>query len=201
MDNRRAYGLAKAHGIDTTGMSPREVWEALKEKGITQENYSSDGAGGTHDPSQAEEEKLRERGITDKKSKSKDEFFGEEFKGYKGEQAIEKLLKEKRGHIKNAFERPELGGIDLVWGDDKGGLLHTIQKRDRLFAEGKGNISGLDMVKKIPEIIKNGKVDDDKKGRINIDYDGYRVGVMPTFFNEKINWIVTAMELFPEEMQ
>ena len=101
------------------------------------------------------------------KSKSKDNFFGEEFKGYKGEQAIEKLLKEKRGHIKNAFERPELGGIDLVWGDDNGGLLHTIQKRDRLLAEGKGHISGLDMVKKIPEIIENGKVDDDKKGRIN----------------------------------
>ncbi|AWW06118.1 MAG: crystallin beta/gamma motif-containing protein [Caudoviricetes sp.] len=130
------------------------------------------------------------------KGKNKDEFFGEEFEGYKGSQAIEKLLKEKRGHIKNAFERPEIGGIDLVWGDDNGGLLHTIQKRDRLLAEGKGNISGLDMVKKIPEIIENGKVDDDKKGRINIDYDGYRVGIMPTFFKEKLNWIVTAMELF-----
>lgn len=35
-DNRIAYGLAKRHGIDTTGMSPKEVWKALKEKGVTE---------------------------------------------------------------------------------------------------------------------------------------------------------------------
>ena len=35
-DNRIAYGLAKKHGIDTAGMSPKEVWEALKEKGVTE---------------------------------------------------------------------------------------------------------------------------------------------------------------------
>lgn len=34
-DNRRAYGLAKKYGIDTSSMSPKEVWEALAEKGIT----------------------------------------------------------------------------------------------------------------------------------------------------------------------
>lgn len=34
-DTRIAYGLAKKHGIDTTGMSPKEVWDALKEKGIS----------------------------------------------------------------------------------------------------------------------------------------------------------------------
>lgn len=32
-DNRIAYGLAKKYGIDTTGMSPAEVWKALEEKG------------------------------------------------------------------------------------------------------------------------------------------------------------------------
>ena len=33
-DNRIAYGLAKKYGIDTTGMSPAEVWKALEEKGV-----------------------------------------------------------------------------------------------------------------------------------------------------------------------
>lgn len=137
----------------------------------------------------------RQEPIKKNKAKSKEEFFGEEFKGYKGAEAIEKLLKEKRGHIKNAFERPELGGIDLVWGDDNGGLLHTIQQRDKKLAKGKGTISGLDMVMKIPEIIDKGIVDNDNRGRINIDFEGYRVGILPTIFNDKINWIVTAMEL------
>lgn len=33
-DNRVAYGLAKKYGIDTTDMSPKEVWDALEEKGV-----------------------------------------------------------------------------------------------------------------------------------------------------------------------
>ncbi len=42
-DNRIAYGLAKKYGINTKDMSPKEVWEALKNKGVTEENIS-DGA-------------------------------------------------------------------------------------------------------------------------------------------------------------
>jgi hypothetical protein len=37
-NNKVAYGLAKEYGIDTTGMTPKEVWDALNEKGITQSN-------------------------------------------------------------------------------------------------------------------------------------------------------------------
>lgn len=40
-DNRVAYGLAKKYGTDTTGMSPKEVWEALNEKGIKPDGYDS----------------------------------------------------------------------------------------------------------------------------------------------------------------
>ena len=42
-DKRVAYELAKKYGIDTTGMSPKEVWETLKEKGVTERNVA-DGA-------------------------------------------------------------------------------------------------------------------------------------------------------------
>ena len=41
-DNRIAYGIAKEHGIDTKDMSPKQVWEALKEKGVTQESVDKD---------------------------------------------------------------------------------------------------------------------------------------------------------------
>lgn len=41
-DNRIAYGLAKKYGIDTKGMSPKEVWDALKEKGVTEEGYKKE---------------------------------------------------------------------------------------------------------------------------------------------------------------
>lgn len=137
---------------------------------------------------------MRAKPLSKGKNKSQEEFFGEEFKSVKGVSAIEKLLQERRGHVKNAFERSEIGGIDLVWGDENGGLLHTIQKRDKLLDKGKGTISGIDIVYKIPEIIEKGKFFQDEKGRLNIDYEGYRVGIMPTFYQDKINWIVTAME-------
>ena len=39
-NNKIAYGLAKEYGIDTKGMSPKEVWEALKEKGVSNEQAS-----------------------------------------------------------------------------------------------------------------------------------------------------------------
>lgn len=68
-DNRIAYGLAKKYGIDTKGMSPKDVWDALKEHGVTQRNaqekYSSDGNGGTHEPTEAESKRLKELGIED----------------------------------------------------------------------------------------------------------------------------------------
>lgn len=66
-DNRIAYGLAKKYGIDTKGMSPKEVWDALKGHGVTQQNaqekYSSDGNGGTHEPTEAESKRLKDLGI------------------------------------------------------------------------------------------------------------------------------------------
>ena len=129
-------------------------------------------------------------------NKRESEFFGEEFKDVKGVAAVEKLLQEKRGHVKDAFTRPEIGGIDLVWGDKNGGLLHVIQKRDKLLAKGTGTISGLDMAKKIPEIIENGDFSLDVNDRPCFELDNYRVAIKPTYDGKKLNWIISAMEIF-----
>ena len=76
-DNRIAYGLAKKYGIDTKGMSPKEVWDALKEHGVTQRNaqekYSSDGNGGTHEPTEAESKRLKDLGIEKEGGLSEDD--------------------------------------------------------------------------------------------------------------------------------
>ena len=42
-NNRLAYGLAKQYGIDTTDMEPKEVWEALAEKGVVSGAYTPKG--------------------------------------------------------------------------------------------------------------------------------------------------------------
>lgn len=109
--------------------------------------------------------------------------------------AIIKLLLEKQGYVKGAFYRIEVGYIDLVWGDKNGGLLHLINKRDRLKKQGRGKISGIEMVKKIPAIIENGKYTKGEKN-IHFDYDGYRVAVSQEYLDNKVNWVVTAIEVW-----
>ena len=56
-NNRIAYGLAKRYGIDTTGKSPKEVWDALKEKGLTEK----DAAREYREGNEKEREKLEKR--------------------------------------------------------------------------------------------------------------------------------------------
>jgi len=129
------------------------------------------------------------------KNKTEKDFFGEEYVGFKGIDAIEKLLIEKSGHVKNAFERPELGGIDLVWGDKDGGLMHTIARRDKRLIEGKGTISGVDMARKIPKIVDNGVFNIDVNDRPYIELDGFRVAIKPTYDGKKLNWVISAIEI------
>ena len=77
-DNRIAYGLAKKYGIDTKGMTPKEVWDALNEKGVTRANaaekYTSDGMGGEHEETPAEKKRLKELGVGDSAQISKQEY-------------------------------------------------------------------------------------------------------------------------------
>ncbi|MDE6275088.1 MAG: hypothetical protein K2M75_00970 [Clostridia bacterium] len=200
MDNRIAYGVAIGLGINTNGMKPYEVWQAIVDKqGVSVEQAMKKAFRGVLVKQVKEiarkKQVLNNTKSTVRKGTSKDEFFGIEYKGIKGADAIEKLLHEKQGHVKNAFVRKELGGIDLVWGDRHGGLLHMITKRDKLYAQGKGTIKGLDMARKLPEIIEKGKFGIDDVGKLNISYDNYRVGINYAYYDESVNWVVTAMEI------
>ena len=60
-----------------------------------------------------------------------DALLGEEFKGVKGQAAVDKLLKEKRGHVKGAFHRNDIGDIDLLWGNASTGLEHILERRNQ----------------------------------------------------------------------
>lgn len=74
-DNRIAYGLAKKYGIDTKGMSPKEVWGALKEKGISQDNAEEKYSESNATP--AEKKRLQELGF-DTRKENDDKLTAEE---------------------------------------------------------------------------------------------------------------------------
>lgn len=75
-----------------------------------------------------------------------------------GANAIKKVLAEKQGQVAGAFERKELGDIDLVWGDEKIGLKKIITKHLKDFDEFNGN-TGVDrLINGLNEIISDGKL-------------------------------------------
>jgi len=142
------------------------------------------------------------KGFKPKTPKSQEEFYGKEFKGVKGQQAVELLLKERQGHVKGAFYIPELpsydkdGNVDLVWGDSSGGLQHLIERRDMYKVSGVGTISGIEMAHKIADIMENGKFAVDMNGRGYIEKDGFKVGLKFNYLGNRATWIVTAVEIF-----
>lgn len=115
-----------------------------------------------------------------------------------GKNAIRKLLVEKQGQVAGAFERKELGDIDLVWGNEKIGLNKIISKHLDDFSEFNGNDKIEKLSNGISEIIKNGNVVS-KNGVDTIIYKTnnkfYAVGLSKGFNGVgDNNWIITSYE-------
>ncbi|ENM9336867.1 hypothetical protein AB8528_001746, partial [Campylobacter upsaliensis] len=96
----------------------------------------------------------------------KDEF-GVNFEGFKGKEAIEKLLEEQRGQVKGAFYKEGLGEIDLVWGDENFGLRHILEQRTKQWGEEKA----LKFISHLNENIEKGQIVEVQKGRAAIKTD------------------------------
>ncbi|EAH9380308.1 hypothetical protein EYB11_03785 [Campylobacter upsaliensis] len=110
--------------------------------------------------------------------------FGENFAGYKGKEAIEKLLEEQRGQVRGAFYKEGLGEIDLVWGDKNYGLEHILNKHGGEFKN---------LARELSEAVENGKIVKDDKGRLRLEYENKIVGIKDNWKGEKTaHWVVTA---------
>ncbi|WP_270969649.1 PBECR2 nuclease fold domain-containing protein, partial [Campylobacter upsaliensis] len=135
------------------------------------------------------------------------EDFGENFAGYKGKEAINKLLEEKRGQVKGAFYKEGLGEIDLVWGEitdlekHKGyGLAHILDKRKSEFVEQGASQSeaaqkAAEFAKnEISNIMQNGKIINKANEATRIETQDYRLILKQNWKGEptKNKWLVTA---------
>ncbi len=79
------------------------------------------------------------------------DFLGEEFKDVKGQAAIKKLMQEKRGHVKGAFVREDIGAIDLFWGNGDVGLQHILDRREEQ------GIETSEFVEDMTEVVEQGQ--------------------------------------------
>ena len=106
------------------------------------------------------------------KALKNDDYFGRNYFKYAGKpkEAIDFLLKERNGQVKGAWERKDIGKIDIVYGNDNKGLKHIVKRH---IEEQNDFLSQDDMAEKISDILKNGALSKTKKGRLLLEKDGY----------------------------
>ena len=118
--------------------------------------------------------------------------YGEAFPQFKGKpkQAIEHLLKVRRGYVPGAFHRDDIGDIDLVWGNKHYGLKHIEKHRHK-----KGQDFNK-LVEEITDVIENGKmIDDEWDENIKVIVDETKkILIKLTWDDEKVenknrNWL------------
>lgn len=114
-------------------------------------------------------------------------ILGEEFKGYKGQEAINKLLKERRGHVKNAFYNEDIGYIDLLWGDRKLGLEHIILRRTWQ------NINVTEFLSDLHEVIENpDSITINDRGSYELKKNDKVAIVVRDYHDNRLEYLLTA---------
>ena len=118
--------------------------------------------------------------------------MGKEYKGYKGQAAIDKLMHEKQGHVKGAFHREDIGEIDLLWGNDNIGLKHIITQREK---EKEGHVE--EILNHLSTAIEKGEFKKrNDRGNFEFVYKvnnaQYKTIIAPEYHNHKITYVLTA---------
>ena len=122
-------------------------------------------------------------------------FFGNVYNQFKGKvmQAVKFLTKHGSGDLLGVFHRNDVGDIDMVWGDEGGGLCHILNKHinDKDFPTIK------ELVSRIEDIVNNGAVDFSNGDKIVLKKDGYVVTIRRNIRDKGIkiadkNWVLTA---------
>ena len=120
------------------------------------------------------------------KENKSDNILGQEYTGVKGQEAIDILMKERHGFVRNAFMRKDIGGISLIWGNDKMGLQHIIKRRkDMNQPLGK-------LLSSLTEVIEKGKLSYADKGRFQIDYKGKKAIIEVNLNGDDLQFLFTA---------
>ncbi|HZT29729.1 MAG TPA: hypothetical protein VFA33_07600 [Bryobacteraceae bacterium] len=101
-------------------------------------------------------------------------------------EAIAHLLAARTGEVPRVWHHPELGWIDLIWGDERGGLAHIVSKH----AEGQKDLHLEDLADLIPRmrVVKN----DGRTARL--ESETHEAGVRLDYDGVKKRWLVTAYE-------
>lgn len=119
------------------------------------------------------------------------DFAGKEFTGYKDQKAVNKLLKEKQGYVKNAIKSKKNGIFSIIWGNAEGGLYHALKGRSKQgFTE--------EFFKDMATVIKEGEKFPNKYSADKYDIWHRKkkklVVISKQFGKKKIQWPITIYQ-------
>ncbi len=122
------------------------------------------------------------------------QVLGKELTGAKGREAINLLIKSKEGHIKDAYHRDDIGGITLVWGNNKLGISHILQSRKK--RDGFTEEQFESFFDAIDEPIKKGTLSKNSRGTFEITFGDNMAIVSPELHNYKLNFLLTGFKIY-----
>lgn len=123
--------------------------------------------------------------------------WGEAFPQYSGKpaEAIEHLMREKSGYVPGAFERNDIGPIDLPYGKGgKGGygIAHIIERRNQQGFDGES------FVRDLPKLVSEGVLfkREEYPNKRFIAHEGKEAIIRLDWNRQKKTWIATAFYRF-----
>lgn len=100
--------------------------------------------------------------------------------------AIQKLMAEHQGFIRDAFHRKDIGDIALMWGNKKKGLCHIIKRRKEPHQPlGK-------LLQSMADVVNNGQLERGKRNAFKITFKHKSVIIYPKLDNDDLQFILTA---------
>ncbi len=111
-------------------------------------------------------------------------FFGNIYDQFRGraKDAIDFLMNRKEGEAIGALHHPQVGDIDLVWGNDKAGLMKIAKKHPEMLDDLQGKVDNMEVISS-------------SDNRIILESPTDRAVVSKNVFDEEgKQWLLTAYE-------
>lgn len=97
----------------------------------------------------------------------------------------------RAGHVPAAFNRADIGDIDLIWGNDNMGLQHIIKRR----TETGQNLEKL--LNNLTNTIERGTLSFNRStGRLEIKQGDNAAIISPQLYGKNIKFVLTAFDGF-----
>ena len=196
--------LKAAKALKEKGETPEELLRSIKEneKAVAEAQREVDAwkaiVGEKSRREEAAKEEAEKRMDDEEPKTVGSGVFGNIYNQFKGKvkEAFDFLMKHKGGDLLGVFHRKDVGDIDLVWGDENGGLAHILNKH---VGEGKSFANVDEAMSHIQNIIESGKNDFEDGDKIVFRRGSELVTVRKNFREggKKItdkNWVLTAYD-------